>query len=215
MDTDGLLSRRGFLYKLSTSVMTAAVMPSSLFGGSKWTDDGSQLPDTASPNELHKAVEMSKENLCNGRLLLKSSIHGEAYDFKFRDTKGNYNQGVLTSLNWFLRCRDGSWLSMDVKAIETLNYLSKLLGDPVIQINSGYRSPSYNASLRLSNENVARNSLHQYGRAIDFCIPGISTREVCSHALYARNVIGYGGIGYYPNSGFVHIDSGPVREWVK
>lgn len=96
-----------------------------------------------------------------------------------------------------------------------LNYVSKLLGDPVILIHSGYRSPAYNQKLSIRNENVARNSLHQYGQAIDFSVPGMPIKKVCSYTLYARNVMGYGGVGYYPNTGFVHLDSGNTREWVK
>lgn len=210
----GEISRRGFLQHLSKTVLTAAVYPGSFLVEPQWTDDGSPLPELAMPNHSSKP-DLKTGDLCDGRLILKSSIHGEAYDFRFRDTKGNYDNNILTSLDWFFRCRDGTWLTMDVRTVELLNYLSKLLGDPLIQINSGYRSPSYNSSLRLGNENVARNSLHQYGRAVDISIPGMSIREVCSYALYARNVLGYGGIGYYPRSGFVHIDNGPVREWVR
>jgi uncharacterized protein YcbK (DUF882 family) len=156
-----------------------------------------------------------KGKYCAGLLRLKSSIHGESYEFRYRDCDGNYDQRTLSALNWFLRCKDGTWNPMDMGVIESLNYLSKLLGDPVIQINSGYRSPRYNSWLATKNENVARNSLHMHGQAIDFFIPGISVREVCSYTLYARNSIGYGGVGYYPKAGFVHIDSGVTKQWVR
>lgn len=156
-----------------------------------------------------------KDLYCPGKLRLRSSIHGEEYEFNFRDSMGNYDSQVLNALNWFLRCRDGSWQNMDIRTIETLNYFSSLLDVPLIQVNSGYRSPSYNAKIAKGNENVARNSLHQFGRAIDFCVPGVSVREVCSYTLYARNAMGYGGVGYYPRSGFVHLDSGRLKQWAK
>jgi uncharacterized protein YcbK (DUF882 family) len=63
--------------------------------------------------------------------------------------------------------------------------------------------------LRATTEGVARNSLHMTGQAIDIRLPGFST-----HAL--RNVgikLGAGGVGYYPKSDFVHMDTGRVRVW--
>ena len=219
--------RRKFLGLLATGVFTAIVSPSDLFAGSQWVSswnghDGEEpLPGMVAPDGSSTVALPHREGgspaggFCEGRLCLKSAIHGEAYDFRFRDTKGNYDLNSIAALNWFLRCRDRTWQYMDVPAIETLNYLSKMLGDPIIQINSAYRSPSYNAKIAVKNENVARNSLHQYGRAIDFSIPGISVKEVCSYTLYARNQMGYGGVGYYPSSGFVHLDSGTKRNWRK
>lgn len=214
------MNRRSFL-KIAGLTATSALMSptATLAATTGWVDnwwkeedeaDGQQLPDMVKPAGAERLGQY-----CQGTLRLRSSIHGEAYEFRFRDTAGNYDQQVLASLHWFLRCRDGSWQHMDVRAIESLNYLSALLGVPEIQINSAYRSPSYNAKLSRGNENVARNSLHMYGRALDINIPGIPIREICSYALYARDTIGYGGIGYYPKANFVHMDSGPVKNWVK
>lgn len=210
------MDRRTFL-QITGSVLAGHLLSPGKVLASQWVDkwwnsdeiDGEQLPDTVAPTGT-----LTIPKFCDGFLRLKNSIFGGSSDFHFRDTAGNYNQKVLSELNWFLRCRDGSWQYMDIRAIEALNYLSALMGVPEIQVNSGYRSPQYNRYLARTNENVARNSLHQYGRAIDFFIPGIATREVCSYALYARNTMGYGGIGYYPRAGFVHLDSGVSKQWV-
>jgi len=214
------MRRRDFL-RMSIGVLgTALLYPVANAGAAtEWVDnwwgsetaEGSALPDVASPGHL----TISPGKFCEGRLRLKSPIHGEAYEFKFRDTAGNYDPKVLAALNWFLRCRDGSWQYMDIRTIESLNYVSALLGVPEITINSGYRSPTYNKQLAKKNENVARNSLHQYGQAIDYGIPGIPIREVCSYTLYARDMMGYGGVGYYPRANFVHLDSGSIKEWVR
>lgn len=166
------------------------------------------------PSSVIAAIS-STGRYCDGRLRLRSAIHGEAYEFRFRDTYGNYDRRILAELNWFLRCRDGSWNPMDLRTIETLNYFSALTEIPIITINSGYRSPSYNAKLAKYTEGVAKNSLHQYGRALDFSVKGMTIREVCSYLLTARNAMGKGGVGYYPFSNFVHLDSGPTREWVR
>lgn len=151
-----------------------------------------------------------------GLLNLHNSYYGDRYQFNFRDEVGNYNDKMLSSMNWFFRCNyDGKTTNMDISVYELLNYISKFFNDPVIHINSGYRTHEYNKILSKKNENVAKNSLHIQGKAVDFYIPGIPIKEVCQVALYARNQVGYGGVGYYPRSGFVHIDSGTQRSWAR
>jgi uncharacterized protein YcbK (DUF882 family) len=78
-----------------------------------------------------------------------------------------------------------------------------------IQIISGYRSPHTNQMLRANSNGVAKRSLHMEGRALDIRFPGISCRDLQKAALLMKN----GGVGYYPKSGFVHIDTGRVRQW--
>ncbi|MFA7667652.1 MAG: DUF882 domain-containing protein, partial [Burkholderiaceae bacterium] len=56
---------------------------------------------------------------------------------------------------------------------------------------------------------VARNSFHMSGRAIDIRLPGVSLARVREAALSMQA----GGVGYYPKSGFIHLDTGPVRRW--
>lgn len=198
------------MYMTAAGVAEHIFMPGNLLAWWGKKSEGEPLPEGTKPG-----VKEPAPLFCNGRLRLKSGIHGAAYEFQYRDTAGNYDPKTLAALNWFLRCRDGNWQYMDIRALESLNYLSALLGVPEILVNSGYRSPQYNKSLAIKSENVARNSLHQYGRALDFCIPAIPIKEVCSYALYARNAIGYGGIGYYPKAGFVHMDSGATMQWAK
>jgi uncharacterized protein YcbK (DUF882 family) len=74
---------------------------------------------------------------------------------------------------------------------------------------SGYRSPKTNAMLRRNSEAVAKNSFHMYGKAADISMPGRSVADLHRAALS----LSAGGVGYYPRSHFVHIDSGPVRSW--
>lgn len=217
-----MIGRRDFLISMVSAgigLLTApAVGHSNTAGSDEWVDtwlsdntEGEELPEIAATPANHS----KHAQYCPGYLRLRSSIHGEAHDFKFRDINGVYDQRALLALSWFLRCRDGSWQHMDIKMLESLNYLSALLEVPIIQINSGYRSPRYNKWLASKNENTARNSLHMNAQAVDFFVPGISAREVCSYSLYARNAIGYGGVGYYPKSGFVHLDSGRIHQWAK
>jgi uncharacterized protein YcbK (DUF882 family) len=79
-----------------------------------------------------------------------------------------------------------------------------------VQIVSGYRSATTNAMLRANDPvRVAEQSLHLTGEAIDLCIGGRSLRRVRDAAL----ALGGGGVGYYPRTGFVHLDIGRPRRW--
>ena len=56
---------------------------------------------------------------------------------------------------------------------------------------------------------MAKNSYHMYGKAIDIYVPGCRLSRLRRQALRLRA----GGVGYYPKTGFVHLDVGPVRQW--
>lgn len=74
---------------------------------------------------------------------------------------------------------------------------------------SAFRHPKYNLILRKKGRQVARNSQHTHGTAIDFWIPRVSTRTL--HAWAKAQQIG--GVGLYLDSGFIHMDTGKVRYW--
>jgi uncharacterized protein YcbK (DUF882 family) len=81
--------------------------------------------------------------------------------------------------------------------------------DEPYQVISGYRSPRTNAVLRSRSTGVAEHSLHMQGQAIDVRVSGFSTRRLRGLALQMRR----GGVGFYPQSDFVHLDCGRVRFW--
>jgi uncharacterized protein YcbK (DUF882 family) len=74
-----------------------------------------------------------------------------------------------------------------------------------IVVNSGFRTKKTNDGL----EGAARNSMHLYGRAADIYVPGIPIADLTRLAMYFQR----GGVGFYPGSGFVHVDTGRVRSW--
>ena len=76
-----------------------------------------------------------------------------------------------------------------------------------VQITSGYRTHKTNEKLRVRSKNVAKNSFHIEGKAIDFAIGEVSQNKLRSAA---RDICS-GGLGLY--QGFIHIDSGPLRRW--
>lgn len=77
------------------------------------------------------------------------------------------------------------------------------------EVISGYRSPATNAKLHAAGHGVAEHSQHMEGRAIDVRLKDCPLERLHELALAAKR----GGVGYYPRSNFVHIDTGRVRSW--
>jgi hypothetical protein len=80
---------------------------------------------------------------------------------------------------------------------------------PRIDIVSGFRSPKYNLMLRKKGHQVARESQHMQGTAVDFRIRGVETETLRE---FVRG-LHLGGVGYYPKTHFIHADTGKVRTW--
>jgi hypothetical protein len=80
---------------------------------------------------------------------------------------------------------------------------------PRVEVVSGYRSPKYNLMLRKKGHQVARESQHLLGTAIDFRVRGASTEALRDFV----RTLHIGGVGYYPRNRFVHADTGKVRTW--
>jgi hypothetical protein len=81
-------------------------------------------------------------------------------------------------------------------------------GQTQATVLSAYRSPETNAALAKTSFGVAENSQHIYGRALD-----IHFGDKLADAMRAARAMQRGGVGWYPHSSFMHIDSGPVRNW--
>jgi uncharacterized protein YcbK (DUF882 family) len=157
------------------------------------------------------AQDLMVPSVPEGRLALYNTHTSERLDVTYRDSSGQYDLDALSALDYFLRCPyTNRATKMDVRVIEFLNAVDgQLGGDNEIHIISGFRSSEYNRLLRQKGRRVARHSLHLSGKAIDFRIPGISPNVIKKTALDLR----YGGVGYYPRRGFVHLDSGTFRHW--
>jgi Bacterial protein of unknown function (DUF882) len=98
---------------------------------------------------------------------------------------------------------------MDVRLIDVLAQVARKFRAPRIEVVSGYRSPKYNLMLRKKGHQVARQSQHMEGHAVDFRIRGVPTRTLLRFVRSLRR----GGVGYYPESQFVHSDTGRIRFW--
>ena len=125
---------------------------------------------------------------------------------------GRYIHDGLQEFSWLFRDHRAGDLQIpiDAKLFDQLFELQRKLGvQKEIHVVCGYRSAQTNASLRRSSRGVAKMSLHMSGQAVDLRIPGVELNRVRRAAL-AMNA---GGVGYYPRSNFVHVDTGPKRHW--
>jgi hypothetical protein len=110
----------------------------------------------------------------------------------------------------FLRCHfTDQPTHMDARLIKTLRAAARHFGKDRVEIVSGFRAPKYNLMLRKKGHEVARDSQHTHGTAVDFRIPGVDVHDL---ERWARS-LHMGGVGLYVGSGFVHVDTGRVRYW--
>jgi uncharacterized protein YcbK (DUF882 family) len=124
---------------------------------------------------------------------------------------GRYLPEALRAATRHLRdWRDGTQLSVDPRLLDLLSSLRAALGTAApLEVFCGYRSPATNAMLRRTRRGAARHSLHMRAMAVDLQVRGRSLAAVRRAAV----ALGGGGVGYYPRSGFVHVDTGEVRYW--
>lgn len=117
----------------------------------------------------------------------------------------------LTEINRLLRDhRNNTIAPIDPALLVLLEKVSSQFGSqPLMHVISGYRSPASNKKLAAASGGVAKHSMHLEGKAIDIRMPG---RDLASLHKAAMNAKG-GGVGYYPDSQFVHLDTGRPRHW--
>ena len=141
---------------------------------------------------------------------LKSLHTGEVLKVSF-DRKADPDPADLAKLQHLLRdYRVNEEHTMDAALFGLLSDLAEATGHEArYEVISGYRSPRTNAKLHAEGHGVAEHSLHMEGRAIDVRLLGCDLETFRDAALKA----GRGGVGYYPSSKFVHIDTGRVRTW--
>ena len=94
--------------------------------------------------------------------------------------------------------------------IDTLDFLADVMaviGQTKALILSAYRTPETNAKLAATTFGVAEKSQHTFGRAVD-----VSFDRRLADAERAARGMGRGGVGWYPRSHFIHLDTGPTRN---
>ena len=124
---------------------------------------------------------------------------------------GTYHRDALDQLNHFLRdSQNNQQTEMDPLLFDVLWHTMGIVGyaGPV-EVLSAYRSPTTNAWLASMSRGVARDSQHMNGNAMDIRFPSVPVFKI----RQAARSLQMGGVGFYPRSGFVHLDTGPVRYW--
>jgi len=124
-----------------------------------------------------------------------------------------YVPDSLKRLSYLMRdFRTGDVHPMDPSLMDVLwQVQANLRSHQPFDIISAYRSPKTNAMLRgrSARSGVAEKSMHLTGQALDIHLPGIPLADLRDAALDVKR----GGVGYYADSGFVHVDTGRVRRW--
>ena len=162
----------------------------------------STAPTAASPKSDVPLAERTIE--------LVHTHTGEALAVVYK-RDGEFVTESLRRLDEFLRDhRTGEVRSIDPDLFDILwEIRAEVGGDEPFHLVSAYRTAETNETLRKAGRNVARNSQHVQGKAIDFRLPGVGTARLRDAAL----ALGRGGVGYYEGSDFVHVDTGRVRRW--
>lgn len=179
-----LCSRRDFM-KIGTGLLATGLLPS--VGWSALAPD-----DTRRSLSFYNTHTNERLSVCYFR-------------------NGAYCPDAMARINHILRDhRTGGIKAMDPALLDLLVSVTRHLGcGTPFHIISGYRSPQTNALLRKRTTGVAKNSYHLLGRAIDIRLPGCDTRQLRKVCLDLKG----GGVGYYPRSDFVHLDTGAFRAW--
>jgi uncharacterized protein YcbK (DUF882 family) len=168
-------------------------------------EDKAELPADAIPPAIDPETGMTEKSLH------MHSLHtNETVDVVFW-RRGAYVQEGLEEINRFLRDhRSGDIIEMDPELLSLVHRLYVDVGATgAIDIISGYRSPKTNAMLKSIGRNVATKSQHTLGKAMDVRFHGATIEKMRDTALKYKA----GGVGYYPGSNFVHIDTGRPRQW--
>jgi uncharacterized protein YcbK (DUF882 family) len=142
------------------------------------------------------------------RLRLLDAHTGAAFDGIYRDAKGPIAR-VMDELCVFLRDQhSGRMTNIDVGVIDFLANVMAATGQTSAVVLSAFRTQETNAMLARTTFGVAENSQHLYGRALDVRFAGR-----LADAMAVARAMRRGGVRWYPHSGFIHLDTGPVRNW--
>jgi uncharacterized protein YcbK (DUF882 family) len=190
------LSRRNFL-GLGAVAAAGALVPAKAFAGTMAGAASSAAAALAPERELSFFHTHTNERLST------SYCAG-----------GEYIVPALNDVNQLLRdFRVNKVRAIDPSLLDLLFRLNGVLGtDQPFHVISGYRTPETNAMLQErggTHSGVATHSLHIEGKAIDIRVPGIRLEHLRDSAKSLR----LGGVGFYPASNFVHVDTGRVRYW--
>ena len=138
-----------------------------------------------------------------GTAMQITNVMGETWEFRWQ---GKADKAMLARFSEIARDRrENIAHTMDGELLAILAGMAARTGEGAFFLTSGYRTPRTNAKL----PGAATRSFHMRGQALDI-VPHAMDLAAFHAAL---NPLAYGGLGYYPKSGFVHVDTGPFRRW--
>ena len=142
------------------------------------------------------------------RIRLFNAHTHETFDGPYRDDNGPISS-AFDDLALLLRDhRSGKRITIDVGVLDFLTAVMEAVGAKRATVLSAYRTVETNRMLARTSFGVADNSQHLYGRALD-----VRFDTGLQKAMEAARAMRRGGVGWYPRSGFIHLDSGPIRNW--
>ena len=164
-----------------------------VFCSRAWAEEPVQAPDLPS---LPRRIDILNANT------------NETFSGPYRDGEGPIPE-AMTELRALLRDhhvnKEGP---LDVAALDFLADVMEAVGQSRAIVLSAYRTPETNAMLARTTFGVAEHSQHLYGRALD-----VTFESRLPDAKMIALDMQRGGVGWYPRSHFVHLDTGPVRHW--
>jgi uncharacterized protein YcbK (DUF882 family) len=142
------------------------------------------------------------------RLKLKNVNTGETFEGIYRDGKGPIPTAMEDLVQLLRDHHVGKTGPLDIATLDFLADVMAATGQGSALILSAYRTPETNSRLARTRFGVAEQSQHMYGRALD-----VSFDRRLADARNAARQMRRGGVGWYPTSHFIHIDTGPMRNW--
>lgn len=142
------------------------------------------------------------------RLKLKNVHTGETFEGPYRDATGPIPDAIADLIHFLRDFHVNKVGPLDVGTLDFLADVMDAVGESTASVLSAYRTPETNAKLRATMFGVAEKSQHLYGRAID-----VSFDRRLLDAETAARRMARGGVGWYPRSHFIHLDTGPTRSW--
>ncbi len=141
----------------------------------------------------------------NAPVVLLHVNRKDVMSLRLRDAQGRPVKGMQRQFNRFLRCHHtNAQHAMNPRLMRLLYQTGKHWPGKRLEVVSGYRHPT-----------VAKNprSPHMQGLACDFRVEGVQAAELRD---YLRRAFEKVGVGYYPNSSFVHLDVRKERSafWI-
>lgn len=206
---EGGFDRRRFL-RFGSLLLISAVAPRLARAEMEYPDESASSAEPAAGTPLEGTPAISASLFPERRISLYNARTGESLDQVYW-ADGGYVPDTLAEVNRLLRDhRNARVTQMDPALLDLLSDITALLEVSVpVEVFSAYRSPETNARLARRSGRVARHSLHMQGKAVDIRIPGCDLKLIRDAALELQA----GGVGYYPRPGFIHIDTGPFRNW--